>query len=136
MIFRKNYNLSLIKQVFRFGGVGLSALILHWCTVLILVSFWEQRPLVANAFAFLLAFQLSYWGHRHWTFQGSSLSHKKSLFRFLLVAIFGFILNQTLFSALLSFSNLPYPIALLIVLIIVSFSTFIFSKFWAFRLRA
>lgn len=132
MIIPKN-NLSLLRQqVWRFGRVGLVALIVHWGTALILMAY-GQKPLIANTFAFLIAFQLSYWGHRYWTFEGSELSHKTALLRFLAIAVAGFLLNQILFASLLKFTQLPHSLALLIVLVLVSANNFVFSKFWAFR---
>lgn len=132
MISQEKNNLPLLKQIARFGGVGLSALVLHWFVAVILMAY-DYKPLIANLFAFLVAFQLSYWGHRYWTFKGSDISHQAALLRFLMIAIFGFLLNQILFASLIKFTSLPHSLALFIVLVTVSVNNFIFSKFWAFR---
>lgn len=135
MISQVKSRLALSKQLLRFGSVGVTVMMVHWLTVLLLVS-CGQHPLMANCFAFILAFQLSYWGHRRWTFEGTNISHKKALFRFLITALWGFILNQALFSIFLKYTSMPYQLALLAVLALVSGSTFIIAKFWAFRLNS
>jgi putative flippase GtrA len=135
MILQKRINLSLLKQLCRFGFVGVSAMMVHWCTVVTLVPL-GLAPLTANTVGFLVAFQCSYFGHRYWTFQETRSCPKKSLFRFFITALSGFVLNQLLFALLLKFTDINYRIALLIVLVLVAFSTFILSKFWAFRLES
>jgi len=84
--------------------------------------------------AFFIAFQFSYFGHQYWTFKGSLANYKTQL-RFFIIAISGFLLNQSLFWLLLKFTNLSYQIALLLVLLIVAFNSFLFSKFWAFTYK-
>lgn len=122
--------MHFLAQLTRFGGVGLTAMMIHWGIVLLLVPL-GCLPLVANIFAFLIAFQFSYWGHRSWTFKVDSLvNHNITQRRFLVVAIGGFLLNQSLFWALLKFSNLSYQLALLLVLLIVAVNSFVLSKFW------
>jgi putative flippase GtrA len=136
MISQKRINLSLLKQLCRFGFVGVGAMIVHWCTAVALVPLGLQ-PLVANSIGFLVAFQCSYLGHRYWTFPViASTAKQSSYIRFFITALSGFAVNQLLFTLLLQFTDLDYRMALLIVLVLVAFSTFIVSKFWAFRLES
>lgn len=129
----KGVHLSLLAQLSRFGGVGCTALVVHWCIVLCLVPV-GFRPLIANIIAFFIAFQFSYFGHQYWTFKGSSANYKTQL-RFFIVALSGFLLNQSLFWVFLNFTNLSYQVALLLVLFIVAINSFVFSKFWAFSYK-
>ena len=84
-----------------------------------------------NVFAFLLAFQVSYLGHRYWTFnhQKHSLA---SLPKFFSVAAGGFLINEGVFALLLHLSGWYYPIALGITLVLIAILTFLLGKFWAF----
>lgn len=123
----------LKKQLMRFGLIGLAALSVHLLTVMLLVRTWEIPPLGANVVGFLLAFQISYWGHYKWTFTAGQVSHKKASLRFFILAVSNFCLNEFMYASLLQATPLPYDVALFVVLIFISASTFILSKFWAFR---
>lgn len=123
----------MIRQVIRFGVVGVTALMVNWLVVAVLVPTLDMVPLLANVFAFLVAFQVSYWGHRSWTFNARTLRHSQTLPRFLVVSCSSFLINEFLYFLLLEFTVLDYRTALLIVLAIVAMSTFLLSRKWAFR---
>lgn len=127
-----NTYFPLFYQIFRFGIVGLLAGILHFLVVVILVQYWFLKPLIANVFALMLSFQLSYWGHRLWTFQNTSTLHREAFPKLLVVQLLNFSANEFLFYLFLIL-DLPYPIALLIVLTILPIFTFFSNKFWVFR---
>lgn len=123
----------MIAQLARFGVVGVAAMITHWSVVAIVVPFGIP-PLVANVIAFCVAFNVSFFGHHHWTF-ASAESRQNTFKRFLSVAVLGFVTNESLYALLLEFSGLDYRIALVIVLASVAILTFLLSRFWAFRHR-
>ncbi len=122
----------LIAQVCRFGIVGLTAATVHFSIVVYLVQAHSFVPLIANVFAFGISFQLSYFGHRMWTFSETIVTHKVAASKLLFVQIVNFGLNELLFFIFLSF-HLPYTIALLIVLAVLPIFTFFISKVWVFR---
>lgn len=122
----------LFLQFCRFGIVGLTAAIVHYCIVVELVQKIAMQPLIANIFAFLIAFQISYWGHRLWTFQDSSVLHRNAFPRLLFLQTINFAANEALFSIFMTY-GLPYNIALIIVLAILPIFTFITSKLWVFQ---
>jgi len=127
-------NASMLKkQLIRFGLIGLTALSVHLLSVMLLVRTWEIPPLGANVLGFLLALQVSYWGHYKWTFTADHLSHKRAALRFFIIALSNFGINEIMYAGLLRTTRLPYDLALLMVLIFMAISTFILSKFWAFR---
>ncbi|MDE5007270.1 GtrA family protein, partial [Francisella tularensis subsp. holarctica] len=68
----------LKKQLSLFIIVGILASITNFIIVGILVELNIFRPLVANFFAFLIAFNFSYFGHRFLTFSTNTQSHKKA----------------------------------------------------------
>ena len=121
----------LSKQVFRFGCVGTAAAITNLAIVAILVPITHMHPLMANVFAFIIAFQVSFYGHKAWTFQ-SDANHLSTMSKFFIVASISFALNEGLYALILKLFHFHYMLSLFIVLIIVPPVTFIFSKFWAF----
>lgn len=123
--------LPFFFQLCRFGIVGLSAAALHFTIVVMLVQFAGIPPLIANIAGFFSGFQVSYWGHKFWTFKASDMLHSTAIPRLLLVQTFSFLANEFLFYLFISL-HLPYTIALLIVLMIVPIFTFVFSKWWVF----
>lgn len=123
--------LPLLTQLFRFCLVGLTAAAIHFTIVVMLVQLASFAPLVANVFGFLVSFQVSYWGHRRWTFRDTIIDHVIAFPKLLLLQLFNLAVNETLFYFFLA-CHLPYPIALLIVLTILPLYTFVISKLWVF----
>lgn len=122
----------MIRQLIHFGLIGISALCVHWTVVALLVPL-GLVPLLANIVAFVIAFQVSYWGHRRWTFAAYTLSHAQTLPRFMAVSGLSFVLNEFLYFLLLEYTALDYRVALFIVLATVAALTFLLSRQWAFR---
>jgi len=119
-------------QVLRFGIVGLTAAGIQLGTVILLVQWGRLEPLTANIFGFAFAFQMSYWGHRLWTFNQADVPHRIALPKLLFIQSLNLTAHETLFYVFLTM-KLPYPIALIIVLTIMPIFTFITSKVWVFR---
>lgn len=126
-----------LLRVLRFGIVGLTAAAVHYWVVIGLVELAHIAPLHANVGGFVVAFWVSYFGHRHWTFSDAVASHADgahpSFIRFLAVALLGFCMNQLLFYLLLRYVGLPYYVALALVVFTVAVMTYVLSKLWAFR---
>ncbi|OWY39731.1 polysaccharide biosynthesis protein GtrA [Xenophilus sp. AP218F] len=120
------------RQLFWFGVVGVSAMLLHFALVAWLLVPLGLPPLAANIVAFLCAFQLSYWGHRLQTFQARHIPHRQALPRFFGVSCLSFAVNEAMYFLLLRCTALDYRVALLIVLFSVAALTFVLSKLWAF----
>lgn len=120
------------RQLFWFGATGAAAAATHLLVVLLLVEGGGLAPLAANVGGFLVAFLVSYGGHRHLTFADHAAPVAQSLPRFFLVACLGFLCNEGLFALLLAFTELPYPAALVLVLLAVAVLTFVLGRCWAF----
>lgn len=127
--------MDLFKQIIRFILVGTVAALVQLSALYFLVDFLNWHPLNANILAFILAFVVSYSGHQFWTFGSIKTRNREALWRFFIVAISSFLLNQSLFYIFLIHFHVYYLWALIIVLMIVPPITFILSKLWAFRLR-
>lgn len=122
----------LYFQIFRFGVVGVTAAAMNFCIVVLMVELKLLTPLVANVFGFIIAVQLSYWGHRLWTFSGTDALHKVAFPKLLSVQILNLIASEGLLYIFLML-KIPYQIALLIILTILPIFTFIANKLWVFR---
>ena len=119
------------RQLVRFGCVGVAAAATNFAVVILLVTHAKLHPLIANIFAFFIAFQVSFYGHRLWTF-ASVAKHLTSLAKYLMVAIASFGLNEGFYALFLQGFKIHYITALFLVLVIVPPITFLLSKFWAF----
>lgn len=126
-----NKYIPLLLQIARFGVVGLTAAAIHFFTVVGIVQWFAVKPLLANVVGFIVSFQMSYWGHRKWTFGDTVTLHRVAFSRLLVVQMVNFTANESLFFLFLTL-HLPYQVALLIVLTVLPVFTFLGSKFWVF----
>jgi putative flippase GtrA len=120
-----------MRTAFWFLVVGSSAAFTHMA-VFALASPW-MWPELANATGFVVAFFVSFAGHRWLSFQDAETSLLQSLKRFAVTAIAGFIANELMFVLLLRGFELPSWVALFFALVFASAQTFLLSRFWAFR---
>lgn len=112
----------------RFGGVGVLATLVHLGVAAALLGVWPSAsPFLANLVAFLLAFQVSFWGHRHFTFRKDGKAH-----RFFVLALGGFALNNGVLASLLAVSQLDGMTAIVIATFSVPLMVYLAARFWAF----
>ncbi|MDE4970054.1 GtrA family protein, partial [Francisella tularensis] len=74
------------------------------------------RPLVANFFAFLIAFNVSYFCHRFLTFSTTTQSHKKAETQFFINFMIGLGLNESIYYVLLHILKIQFLLALFITM--------------------
>lgn len=116
----------------RFGLVGLAATAAHIGVVALLVSTTRLPTLLANTFAFLAAFGISFAGNYVWTF-GAPGQPRKALGRFMLVAGGAFLLNSLVLATALQLRLLPPLAAAIASAAIIPVITYLASRTWAFR---
>lgn len=133
MVLKMKYRLPLFFQLTRFGIVGVTAALVHFSMVVLLVEVCGFLPLIANGFAFCVSFPVSYWGHRLWTFYDTRQKHAIALPRLLLVSTLAFAANESLFFLFMQQFALPYPVALFLVLSILPLLVFLANKLWVFE---
>ena len=121
-----------IPQTLKFMAVGAIAALVHFLVVILLVEFFSFSPLIANFFAFLIAFCVSFTGQRLFTFANSSKTIRQSLLPYFIISLTSFICNELLLSLAIYLLHFPYQPALILVLLIVAIGTFFSSKYWAF----
>lgn len=89
--------LKLRHRLIYFVGIGGAAAFVHLFTVFNLVKFIHIQALVANVLAFLIAFNVSFLGHKYLTFSQLRDEKNLSLPHFFLVAASAGIMNEMLY---------------------------------------
>jgi len=115
-----------------FVAVGCAAGAVHFLVVILLVSHFTLAPLAANVAGWLVAFIVSFTGHRLLTFSANEAPVWRSMRRFFGVSLAGFITNEAMYAALLHLSGLRYDLLLAFVLVAVAVMTYLLSARWAF----
>jgi putative flippase GtrA len=93
----------------------------------------QMWPELANALGFVIAFFVSFSGHRLLSFKDATTSVATSFKRFTVTALAGFASNELLFILLLRGLDMPALLALFVALVFAAGQTFILSRFWAFK---
>ena len=122
----------MIKQLLRFGAIGVVSTVVHVIVALILHHLFGVSPLWSNAGAFFTAWMISYAGNWVWTFEANT-THAHSAPRYLVVALGGFALNQLIVFVATTWLNWPFWLALIPVVMIVPSIGFVASRYWAYR---
>lgn len=118
-------------STFWFLAVGGSAALTHMAVFALAQG--QMLPELANALGFLIAFFVSFAGHRLLSFKDAGTSVGTSLGRFAVTALAGFASNELIFMLLLRGLDWPALLALFVALVFAAGQTFLFSRFWAFR---
>ena len=121
-----------LQVVVAFGSVGVAATLTHFAVGLSIVSVGLATPFYANIVAFLTAFLVSYFGHKHYTFK-SDAAHRRALPRFFLLAALGLALNQLIVYLCVDLAGWSYFVALIIVTAVVPAMTYFAGRYWAFK---
>lgn len=125
-------SVQMIGQMMRFGVVGALATGIHMLLGLMLIG-TGWAPLYANIGAFVAAFGISLIGHLGFTFADQDPDLRHVAWRFALVALAGFAVNEAVLSALLDHTALSGRVALCLSTACASTLTFALSRGWAFH---
>ena len=127
-------NFLLNQQIVRFGIIGCIGAFINMLIVVFMVEHMHWHPLGANIIGFLGSFNISYFGHRYYSFSDQvSNNHTTSITRFLFIALSSFGLNELLFYLFLTYCHFHYTLSLIFVIAVVATINFILNKFWAFN---
>ena len=113
--------------------VGGAAALTHLGVFVWLSQTTPWWPEVTNAAGFLVAFVVSFVGHRWLSFSDTGTGLLQSLWRFGSTALAGFACNEAVFMALHRLLNWPQLLALITALIVAAAQTFMLGRFWAFK---
>ena len=122
------------KQAAKFITVGGFATGVHVATALGLHTVFAMPALIANVVAFLVACAVSYLANWRWTF-GTVQGHAYAAPRFLIVAIAGFCVNQTVVFILHELLHQPFWLAIIPAVALVPAGTFWLNRTRVFRER-
>lgn len=119
------------RSTFWFLAVGSTAAATHVAVFRLAAPYlW---PELANALGFVIAFFVSFGGHRWLSFSDAGTSVGTSLGRFALTALSGFACNELVFVLLLRVLHWNTLVALVSALVLAAGQTYLLSRFWAFR---
>lgn len=121
-----------LRQFVFFTAIGAVGTAGHYATLIFLVEFLSQGPVLASTFGFIVGALINYILNYHFTFQ-SDKPHREALTKFLLVAAIGAGINTSLMFFLIHQLILHYFIAQLIATAIVLLWNFLISKYWTFQ---
>ncbi|WP_417521233.1 GtrA family protein [Marinobacter sp.] len=120
---------QLAGQLIRFGLVGGLATIVHLGMAWWILFTWpDVSPFLVNFFAFVVAFQVSFWGHSRYTFR-----QKGSALKFLAVTLSGFGINNGLLWLFLMAGIKSGFLAICLSVFLVPLFVFAGSKLWVFQ---
>ncbi len=118
-------------STFWFLAVGGTAALTHMSVFALAQP--HMWPEVANALGFVIAFFVSFTGHRLLSFKDAGTSVGTSFQRFAVTALAGFASNEAVFVLLLRGLQWPALMALFAALVFAAGQTYLLSRFWAFR---
>ncbi len=121
------------RSVSWFVIIGGLAAAVHYVVAVVLEVGAIASPAWANVLGFLCAFPVSYIGHRKFSFSTQKTLHQQAFPKFLMVAMGGFMANQILLLTLMKISVLPFWLVLALVMVVVAVSTYLLSRYWAFK---
>lgn len=116
----------------RFTLVGLTATGVHILVLWLLIGHTGIPTLLANLFAFLTAFGISFAGNYIWTFSAPGQPYK-AVRRFLLISVSAFSINTLLLATLLAGNWLDPAHAAMACAIAIPAITFFASRLWGFN---
>ena len=123
---------SIVREANLFALVGVTATVCHVAMTLLANRFLGLGPMAASLVGYASSVSVSYLGNSLFTFRRPAL-HGPQAARFAVISLGGLGVNQTIVFVSTHLFGWPLKLALIPVVLIVPASTFVMSKFWAFR---
>ena len=121
----------MIKQMIKFGIVGVANTIIGYGTYLILIAFGINVQL-AMAGNWVIGSIFSFFLNKYWTF-GQKNNDFESVIRFIIVCTLAMLLNIALVTVAVNFLGMEKRIGGLVSMLLVIAVNFLGQKFFAFR---
>lgn len=122
------------RRIVTFAAVGGTAAATHFGFALAASAALGAAPLLANVVGYGAAVVLSYLGHAFLTFQ-RPVADGPQFLRFLMISLAGLALSQTLTFVSVTLLDLPFVLALVLVVTVVPVFTYAASSLWGFAAR-
>jgi putative flippase GtrA len=120
------------RQVGLFIVVGVAATVCNAAVAIAAQRLFVLAPLVASLVGYAAAVGISYLGNSLLTFR-RPVMHGPQFAKFAVISLGGFAINQAIVFVCTNRFHWPLTAAEIPVVLIVPPSTFLMSKFWAFR---
>lgn len=114
----------------RFSVIGLLATLVHLGIAAIVLTCMNEALFLANLLAFIVAVNVSFFGHRFFSFRRNG-----NFSRFFIITLSGFAFNNIILSGLVYFELTEGLLAITISTLCVPFMVFLLSRFWVFTLK-
>ncbi|MEM9617831.1 MAG: GtrA family protein [Pseudomonadota bacterium] len=122
----------MLRQIVRYGLVGLANTVIGLAFIYLAMGVFGFAPGVANFSGFAIAFLVSFFLNRRWTFE-SNAHFGQSFFAFASVCAAGYGLNLAAVLTAINLADVNAYIAQLIGVAIYAVFVFIGSRVFAFR---
>ncbi len=123
--------MSLPRDFSRFLLVGGSATALMYGLLILQVECLGADAVPSSGIAYGASSVFNYWANYHWTF-ASTQRHTRAIWRFVLIALGGLLLNVLLMQILVAVVNWPYLPAQFMTTILVLLWNFFAHRHWTF----
>lgn len=120
------------QRLMRYAATGITSMLTHIGTLVLLTEGWSADPVVASSTGFCLSIVVSYVLQHRWVFAART-SHGRSVPRFLVVAGIGLALNAGIVALGTHVMGLHYALPQAIALIAVPVSNYVLNGSWTFR---
>ena len=120
-----------LKSLIAFFGVGAAAALTH--LLVFRMALTGFIPEVANALGFLIAFWVSFFGHRMASFRDTQNGVGESLLKFGFTAVAGFLVNELVFVVLHRVFSSSVWLAVFVGMGVAAAQTYGLSRYWAFK---
>lgn len=124
----------VVKQFVKFSMVGVVNTSTSVTVYLILTRLVGLGPLVANAFAFMVAVTVSFFLNKNWTFRDQQRAYVRQYSRFFLISMIGLGLSELIIYGLHVRYGIHDLIAFFIAVLTVVFWNFFANRWWTFRI--
>jgi putative flippase GtrA len=118
-------------EVARFALIGIVSTLTYGASMLGFLQFTTINAIVANPLASLIAFIVSFMGHRYFTFR-TGANWWAELGKFTPVALAQLVASQSIVTVT-TLENWNPMIATVVVMFVIPISSYIVNKLWVFR---
>jgi putative flippase GtrA len=126
-------SIQILRQVFYFGAVGLTATITNYIAAILFHEHFGFNLYAAQFAGYCLAVMISLFGHSRLTFNAKLTT--SVLTRFIVVSLTTLLLSELLLLLFEILLSLSHRISLFVVVSTIPVITFILSKLWVFQER-
>ena len=120
--------MTLVKQLIRFGIVGVIATIIDYVILYLLTEYLDVYYLMSSTISFIISLIVNYLLSIYWVFAVKKKQTIKEVMLFIILSVIGLIVNQLILYIGTNIFNLYYMMSKLIATILVMIYNFITRK--------